>query len=548
MRRLAFPNQRPWFSLVLLVHLLAFLAPAGQVIYVDARATGANDGSSWANAHTYLQDALANADGLRSGRVSRSPVEIRVARGVYRPDRSSDHPFGTGDREATFYLRDGVSIRGGFAGAGAPDPNNRDIVSCETILSGDLAGNDVAVVDPCDLLTESTRKENSYAVVTAGICSRSAVLDGFTIRSGYAEGLVPPGGAGLSLYSSSHEASCCPSIRNCTFMGNAAHTAGAICATSARPELVNCSFLQNAGIVGGAILCQSSRAGTSKACEFVISGCTFADNYARDTGGAMHIDYGNPPVIENSLFTRNSAKVGGAIYVHTLGTVNMANCHIIGNKASEAGAAICFDGMELKITSCTIFGNLAPVGGALARLELVREGSQAVLVSIVNAILWNGDDQIHIGEGIQVSVTYSNVCGGWPGKDNLDADPLFANPGHWDSNGTLDDPKDDFWVNGDHHLKSQAGRWDPKSQSWVKDDVTSPCIDAGDPNSPVGEEPFPNGGRINMGAYGGTAEASKSYFGEPVCQTIIAGDINGDCIVDLKDLALLTQHWLAGPD
>ena len=64
---------------------------------------------------------------------------------------------------------------------------------------------------------------------------------------------------------------------------------------------------------------------------------------------------------------------------------------------------------------------------------------------------------------------------------------------------------------GDYHLKSQVGRWEAGSGSWVIDEVTSPCIDAGDPNSPVGDEPEPNGGRINMGAYGGTAEASKSY-------------------------------------
>jgi hypothetical protein len=65
-------------------------------------------------------------------------------------------------------------------------------------------------------------------------------------------------------------------------------------------------------------------------------------------------------------------------------------------------------------------------------------------------------------------------------------------------------------VFGDYHLKSQAGRWDPAGQSWVPDEVTSPCIDAGDPNSPAGAEPEPNGGRVNMGAYGGTGEASKS--------------------------------------
>ncbi len=56
----------------------------------------------------------------------------------------------------------------------------------------------------------------------------------------------------------------------------------------------------------------------------------------------------------------------------------------------------------------------------------------------------------------------------------------------------------------------QAGRWERENRPrWVEDNVTSPCIDAGDPLSPAGDEPEPNGRRINMGAYGGTAEASK---------------------------------------
>jgi hypothetical protein len=138
---------------------------------------------------------------------------------------------------------------------------------------------------------------------------------------------------------------------------------------------------------------------------------------------------------------------------------------------------------------------------------------------------------------------YKRANGGW-----ITGDPQFVAPGYWDPNGTPDDLSDDFWVDGDYHLKSQAGRWNPQSGSWVVDDVTSPCIDAGDPDSPIGLEPFPNGGRINMGAYGGTAQASKSYFGEPVCDTIIAGDINGDCQVDFKDLAILTRHWLTDVD
>jgi len=103
---------------------------------------------------------------------------------------------------------------------------------------------------------------------------------------------------------------------------------------------------------------------------------------------------------------------------------------------------------------------------------------------------------------------YNCLTGTW-----LTIDPLFIQPGYWDISSTPDllfSPGDDIWIDGDYHLKSQAGRWDPVSESWIQDDVTSPCIDAGDPNSPIGHEPFPNGGIINMGAYGGTPEASKS--------------------------------------
>jgi len=109
----------------------------------------------------------------------------------------------------------------------------------------------------------------------------------------------------------------------------------------------------------------------------------------------------------------------------------------------------------------------------------------------------------------------------------LNSNPLFADP-----------------ANGDYHLRSQAGRWEHATQAWIKDDVTSPCIDAGDMSSPIGLELFPNGGIVNLGAYGGTAEASKSYFGEPVCETIVIGDINGDCKIDFVDFQIMAHHWL----
>ncbi|MHC4582300.1 MAG: LamG domain-containing protein, partial [Planctomycetota bacterium] len=121
---------------------------------------------------------------------------------------------------------------------------------------------------------------------------------------------------------------------------------------------------------------------------------------------------------------------------------------------------------------------------------------------------------------------YSNVGGGlsevyiagstlnW-GAGNIDTYPLFAEPGYCadvnDPNIVVepDDPNA-MWIDGDYHLKSEVGRWDAHNERWIMDDVTSPCIDRGDPHSPVGGEPDPNGGRINMGAYGGTLEASMS--------------------------------------
>jgi len=143
--------------------------------------------------------------------------------------------------------------------------------------------------------------------------------------------------------------------------------------------------------------------------------------------------------------------------------------------------------------------------------------------NISNSIFWNNI----YGDLLGCQARYSCIERGGEGEGNLNINPLFADPN-----------------NGDYHLKSQAGRWDANEGRWTKDDVTSPCIDAGDPMSPIGLESFPNGGRVNMGAYGGTVEASKSYFGGPVCETLVAGDINGDCRVNFLDFRLMALHWL----
>jgi hypothetical protein len=218
----------------------------------------------------------------------------------------------------------------------------------------------------------------------------------------------------------------------------------------------------------------------------------------------------------------NTADTGGGISGPGIPTAN--NCIIVNNSGGGAAALVG------SITNSTIAYNSDFGLQAFSR--------------IANCIIWgNTSTQIAHGQ-TSPEVLHSSVQGGWPGQGNIDTDPCFVHPSYLDPNGTPDDANDDFWVDGDYHLKSQAGRWDPNSQIWTIDDVTSHCIDAGDPMTPIGHEPFPNGGIVNMGAYGGTAEASKSYFGKPPCETIIAGDINGDCEVNFKDFAFVALHWL----
>ena len=127
---------------------------AGRIIYVDDDVTGANDGTNWANAYRYLQDALAAAS---------SGDDIWVAQGIYKPDQGIG--ITARDRGAIFKLKKGVALKGGYAGLGEADPNERNINEYETILSGDLDGNDINVDDPCDLLTAPTRAENSHHIL-----------------------------------------------------------------------------------------------------------------------------------------------------------------------------------------------------------------------------------------------------------------------------------------------------------------------------------------------------------------------------------------------
>jgi predicted outer membrane repeat protein len=346
-----------------------------------------------------------------------------------------------------------------------------------------------------------------------------------------------------------------PMLTKCTFIGNSATFAGGMFNYSgSSPMLANCAFTDNSSRwEGGGVYNHSDSNPSFTKCMFSkntsdrgggmlnvsnsnsnLTNCAFCANSAAWGGGMMNVV--SSPRLTNCVFSGNLASVdGGGVYNYA-GTANATNCTFIANSAEEYGGAVCSHaGGSLGMGNCILWENSAPKGPAIAILHGHSDTCPMVSVSYCNV------------QDRQSSAYATPACADesldW-GNGNIEVYPCFADPGYWDPNGTPDHANDDFWVDGDYHLKSQAGRWDPNSQRWIQDDVTSPCIDAGDMRSPIGYEAFPNGGIVNMGAYGGTAEASKSYFGHPVCETIVAGDINGDCVIDLKDFALMAFHWL----
>jgi len=341
-----------------------------------------------------------------------------------------------------------------------------------------------------------------------------------------------------------------PVLMGCIFTDNLSphHGGAGMYNALSSPILIDCTFSNNsAETVGGSIRNFNS--------NLVLTTCAFNHNFAAEYGAGIDNE---ESIVElnKCVFTKNSTAIGGGAGLangYRSKTV-LNNCIFSGNYSPDYEVLLNWGG-QLTVTNCTFVGNRSGTYTLSCGGSREHQGS----TYIISCIFYDGKREIFNGTNSVVIIKYCDVQGGrsavydfcegvvW-GEGNIDEDPCFILSGYWDDNDTTDELWDDIWLNGGYHLKSQAGRWDPNTQTWVKDDVTSPCIDAGDPMSPIDLEPFPNGGRINMGAYGGTLEASKSYFGQPPCEAIIAGDINGDCKIDFKDFAILALHWLQEPN
>ncbi|MFQ5924009.1 MAG: hypothetical protein ACE5M4_14315, partial [Anaerolineales bacterium] len=195
------------------------------LLYVDDDAGGANNGLSWCDAFIHLQDALALA-AASGGAVT----EIRVAQGIYKPDQGASQTPGKRKRDVTLQLVNGVSLYGGYAGCGASDPDERSVSANVTILSGDLNGDDSTYADQssCETAggvwfgsactTIGNNGENSYHVVTGSGTDATAVLDGFTVTGGNANGALFGQKFGAGMYNGPGSLT----VKNCIFVMNTA--------------------------------------------------------------------------------------------------------------------------------------------------------------------------------------------------------------------------------------------------------------------------------------------------------------------------------------
>ncbi len=368
-------------------------------VFVTTLGAGTNDGSSWANAFSGSQLQMA---------INQTCVtEVWVAAGTYKPTTGSD-------RTISFQMKNGVSIYGGFAGTEA-NLVDRNIATNTTILSGDIG-------------TVSNASDNSYHVINhpygLGLGS-TAVLDGFTIRDGNANGSGDQTYGG-GIYNNGNS----PTIRNCNISYNSAsgNAGGIYNINGSNGSFSNISFTNNqSSITSGAV--------NNNASSPTFDACTFSSNSTVYGGGAVVDESSSNAVYTNCMFSSNNVTTGtgGALYV-SASTSTLTNCIINGNTTSVfGGAAYLVSNGNATFINCTIYGNSANNGGG------IYATGASLIVS--NSIVWGNTITTNVNQGAQfcfVSGTnslqyscYSNSSGDVYGSATtttscITSDPMFV--------------------------------------------------------------------------------------------------------------------------
>ncbi|MEZ0370036.1 MAG: FKBP-type peptidyl-prolyl cis-trans isomerase, partial [Candidatus Sericytochromatia bacterium] len=379
--------------------LIPISRPA-QTTYV--RSDGTGDGSSWGSAAGDLRKVLY---------LAQEGDQIWVAAGTYKPTTN-------GDRTLSFQLRKNVALYGGFAGT-ETTLEERVVGSNQTILSGDLAGDDNYLDDPTlDL------EENSVHVVRGPIGVTGAILDGFTIQGGNANSFSPHDrgggillepsavtmnnlqiienhsfGNGAGMYHGTGASAVMtavsfnsniagqngggmfaaqgslPSLNNVTFGYNEARSGGGMYNDGISPIMIASTFQGNLASLFGGGMYNRKQAGP------VLSLGLFQGNRAA-LGGAMYNIDGASPEITQVLFTENEAENGAGIYNYNESSPILNRCQFLANTAVYVGGGMYnykYTGLAPAISNSVFSGNKAANGGGMAN----RSGAAPKLTNVV---------------------------------------------------------------------------------------------------------------------------------------------------------------------
>ncbi|HQP04928.1 MAG TPA: choice-of-anchor Q domain-containing protein, partial [Bacteroidales bacterium] len=394
--------MKKYFIVFSSILLLATFSANAQIIYVKHDATGTNTGNSWENAFTSLQSALG---------IAVSGDQIWVARGTYKP--SYDYGLGGGARYYHFRMIDGVAIYGGFAGTETLVSQRTDFGeggNNETILSADLNGDDILVGDG-NLISISNNSENCYHVfmhpsAMTPLLTNTAILDGFTITGGNADGTVAPYTSGGGILCDKNS----PTLNQLIIKYNFAKGGGGI--TISGDEINpgnNNTKLTNSVIKNN--LSSGSGAGVNMAncsADAEVINCTIS---------------GNKTTLNPGSFNQGGA--GVRIYHRA----KFINCIIENNWAPDCtagggGAFIdygTFWGSQgIFFINCTIINNYAKNGGGT---NYVITGGE-----FRNCILWGNTDQNGVSNYIGSSFAYCNTYPLPSGTGNISIYPDFVDP------------------------------------------------------------------------------------------------------------------------
>ena len=456
------------------------------VAYVDASASGANNGSSWANAFTSLQSAVELLGCVDT---------IKVAKGDYKPTKDMFANTTPADpRDKTFFISKNVALLGGYPTGGGV----RNAVLNPTILRGAVGG---------------VSSSSTYHVLVTKDLTNATTIDGFTITSGYcyvqngvAETVSVGGvaayrtrGAGVyNLPASS------PNFKACKITGNSGVQGVGMSNENANITLEYCTFEGNDtgnGGIGSGILNNNTQL-TLKYCVFDANSSSYTAAIV-NVGAAQLVAY-------SSIFSRNigSNTKGGVILNQGTATVSLSNCTIYKNRTP-----IYNEGGALTINNTIFYDNY-----------FNNASGNSVKTGIGSDITPNGRPLSITNSMLQ----HNHVCTGCVSTNNLN--PLFINNSNPNLINDLDGV-DNIWFTADDNLQLACG---------------GPALNSGDNSLVVGTKDIIGNQRIqlstvDLGAY-------ESALNAPIItthplSTILCTDENLTLNVAATGSGTLQYQW-----